>query len=56
MGENAVDTKVGPDLDGAGQNPRLEILDTIAYGFEGFIGNQAAFNIKEDVDASRRKC
>jgi MYXO-CTERM domain-containing protein len=50
IGENALDTKVGPDLDGEGNLPRVEIEDTIAYGFRGFIDNQAAFNLKEDVD------
>jgi hypothetical protein len=47
-GENAVDTKVGSTL----PRPRLTIRNTEAYGFRaGLIGNMAAFNIKETVDA-----
>jgi hypothetical protein len=47
-GENAVDTKVGSSL----PRPSLTIRDTEAYGFRaGLIGNMAAFNIKENVDA-----
>ena len=52
LGENALDTKVGADLDGRGANPRVEVRDTIAFGFSGFITNQGAFNMKEDVDAT----
>jgi hypothetical protein len=51
IGENAVDTKVGADLDGAGAPPKLTIRDTVAHGWRGAITNQAAFNLKEDVDA-----
>jgi MYXO-CTERM domain-containing protein len=52
MGENAFDSKVGPELDGNGANPRVLIRDTVAHGFVGFIDNQAAFLLKEDVDAT----
>lgn len=52
IGENAFDSKVGDDLDGAGANPVVVIRDTVAHGFTGFIGNQAAFLIKESVDAT----
>jgi hypothetical protein len=48
-GENAVDTKVGQAL------PRATIVirDTTAWGFRsGLIGNMAAFNLKEDIDAT----
>ena len=46
-GENAVDTKtiVG------GERARLTIRDTTARGFRGAIRNQAAFNLKEHVEA-----
>lgn len=50
IGENALDTKVGPDLDGSGGLPTVEIEDVVAYGFRGFIENQAAWNLKESVD------
>jgi len=50
VGENALDTKVGPDLDGSGSPPSVELEDVVAYGFSGFIENQAAWNLKEDVD------
>jgi hypothetical protein len=47
-GENAVDTKVNS----AAPRPHLTIRNTEAYGFRaGLIGNMAAFNIKETVDA-----
>ncbi|MFO0631847.1 MAG: choice-of-anchor Q domain-containing protein [Nannocystaceae bacterium] len=52
IGENAFDSKVGDALDGNGANPTVVIRDTIVHGFEGFISNQAAFNIKEAVDAT----
>ncbi len=52
MGENAFDSKVGPELDGNGANPKVVIRDVVAYGFTGFIGNQTPFNLKEDVDAT----
>lgn len=52
IGENAVDTKVDPSvLNGEGGRPRLSVVDTIAFGWEGVISNQAAYNIKENVDA-----
>jgi hypothetical protein len=48
-GENAVDTKAALDLPRA----RLVIRDTVAYGFQnGLIGNMAAFNLKENIDAT----
>jgi hypothetical protein len=47
-GENAVDTKVNSSAPRAS----LIIRNTEAYGFgKGLIGNMAAFNIKETVDA-----
>ena len=47
-GENAVDTKVNSTA----PRPGLTIRNTEAYGFRaGLIGNMAAFNIKENVDA-----
>ncbi len=52
IGENAIDTKVGHVVrDGRGTRPRLLVTDTVAYGWRGVIGNQAAYNIKELVDA-----
>jgi len=48
-GENAVDTKASPSL------PRSTIVirDTIASGFRnGLIGNMAAFNLKENIEAT----
>lgn len=50
IGENALDTKVGAELDGQGSPPSVEVEDTVVYGFRDFISNQAAFNLKEDVD------
>jgi len=50
VGENALDTKVGAELDGNGSPPTVELEDVVAYGFRGFITNQAAFNLKEDVE------
>ena len=50
IGENAVDTKVGAEGNGSGQPPRLRIVDTVARGWRGAITNQAAFNLKEEVD------
>lgn len=50
VGENALDTKVGAELDGNGSPPTVEIEDVVVHGFRGFISNQAAFNLKEDVD------
>jgi hypothetical protein len=47
-GENAFDAKVNHKAPRA----RLVIRDTLAWGFRhGMIGNMAAFNIKENVDA-----
>jgi hypothetical protein len=48
-GENAVDTKANPAL------PRASILvrDTMAWGFrDGLLTNMAAFNVKENVEAT----
>ena len=48
-GENAVDTKVGPTLPRA----NITIRDTVAYGFRrGLITNMAAFNLKENINAT----
>jgi hypothetical protein len=48
-GENAVDTKANPKLPRA----RIVIRDTQAWGFRGgFITNMAAFNLKENIDAT----
>jgi hypothetical protein len=49
-GENAVDTKA------SGSYPRATIVirDTVAYGFRdsAFMSNAAAFNLKENIDAT----
>jgi hypothetical protein len=45
-GENAFDSKT-PD---AGPRPRATFRDVVAHGFKGFITNQGAFNVKENVD------
>ncbi|MCX4247248.1 choice-of-anchor Q domain-containing protein [Paraliomyxa miuraensis] len=50
VGENALDTKVGAMLDGNGAPPRVELEDVTVWGFSGFITNQAALLLKEDVD------
>ena len=48
-GENAVDTKAAA----SNVRSRITIRDTIASGFRaGLIGNMAAFNFKEHVDAT----
>jgi MYXO-CTERM domain-containing protein len=48
-GENAVDTKTPPAVV---EPARLTIVDTVARGFGGgLIGNMAAFNLKENVQA-----
>jgi hypothetical protein len=48
-GENGVDTKVGLELPRA----TLTIRNTTAWGFRnGLIGNMAAFNLKEKIDAT----
>jgi uncharacterized membrane protein YgcG len=47
-GENAIDTKTP-----ASGRSTLTVRDSIAYGFGGgLIGNMAAFNMKENVDAT----
>ena len=45
-GENAFDSKT-PE---SGARPRAVFRDVVAYGFKGFITNQGAFNVKENVD------
>jgi hypothetical protein len=50
IGENAFDSKVGPDLNGNGQNPSAAFTNVLAYGWRESITNQGAFNVKEDVD------
>jgi hypothetical protein len=48
-GENAIDTKANTSLARA----TLTIRDTTAWGFrKGLIGNMAAFNLKENIDAT----
>jgi hypothetical protein len=47
-GENAVDTKVPNGAPRA----RLLVRNTDAWGFRGTIENQAAFNLKENVEAT----
>jgi hypothetical protein len=48
-GENAIDTKANASLARA----TLTIRNTTAWGFrDGLIGNMAAFNLKENVDAT----
>jgi hypothetical protein len=47
-GENALDTKVAPGSSRA----RITIRDTEAWGFGGTIRHQAAFNLKENIDAT----
>ncbi|RMG96464.1 MAG: DUF1565 domain-containing protein [Deltaproteobacteria bacterium] len=51
IGENALDTKVGDQLDGNGAPPSVRVTDVIAYGYRDVIGNQGAFNVKEEVVA-----
>lgn len=46
VGENAFDSKTPK----GGPRPRIVFRDVVAYGYKGFIGNQAAFNVKENVD------
>lgn len=48
-GENALDTKADASLPRA----RIVIRDTVAYGFQGgLLANMAAFNLKENIDAT----
>ncbi len=51
IGENALDTKVGDMGDGNGGAPKVRVSDVVAYGYRDVITNQAAFNLKEDIDA-----
>lgn len=49
-GENAIDTKT---METVSNRAELHVEDTVAYGYRnGFISNQAAFNIKESVEAT----
>jgi hypothetical protein len=49
-GENAIDTKT---YESAGFKATLRIKNTVAHGFKnGLIGNMAAFNLKENIDAT----
>ncbi len=47
-GENAIDTKT---LETA-PRARLVVRDTLTRGFRGAVENQAAFNLKENIDAT----
>jgi hypothetical protein len=48
-GENALDTKAANGLPRA----RIVVRDTVAFGFRnGLISNMAAFNLKENIDAT----
>jgi hypothetical protein len=47
-GENALDTKADPAFPRA----RVTITNTEAWGFKGSISNMAAFNLKENIDAT----
>jgi len=48
-GENALDTKTNASAPRA----TITVRDTVAYGFRnGLIGNMAAFNLKENIDAT----
>lgn len=47
-GENAIDTKTPT----TGPRARLVVRDVLAWGFRGAIENQAAFNLKENIDAT----
>jgi len=50
VGRSAIGTRVGPELNGSGARPRLDIEDTIAHGFRGFAPGQAALALEGDVD------
>ena len=50
VGRSAIGTRVGKELNGAGALPRLEVEDTTAYGFRGFVTGQAAFDLIDDVE------
>jgi len=49
-GENAVDTKASPSF----ARSTITIRDTVAFGFRdsAYVGNAAAFNLKENIDAT----
>ena len=51
IGDSAVETKVGLELDGSGSPPTLTVEDVVAFGFGGPGGDQGAFFIEEQVDA-----
>jgi hypothetical protein len=54
-GENAIDTKVQA---GISYRPKLFLRNIVAHGFTNtaYIGNRAAFNLKEGVDAVVDSC
>ncbi len=52
-GENAIDTKCPTK---SKTRPRITIRDCEIFGFRGPIGNAAAFNIKEDCEATIDRC
>jgi hypothetical protein len=47
VGENAFDSKTPA----SGPRSRIVFRSVVAHGFRGFIGNQGAFNLKENVEA-----
>src|SRR6185295_16784243 len=47
VGENAFDSKTPA----SGPRSRITFRNVVASGYKGFITNQAAFNLKENVDA-----
>jgi hypothetical protein len=58
-GENAIDTKVNidPAVLASGYRPNLVLRNIISYGFvPGYIGNRAAFNIKEKNETLIENC
>ncbi len=52
-GENAVDTKVVKDDWESAERMKITIRNVLAHGWvaDGFIGNRAAFNMKEKIEA-----
>ena len=52
-GENAIDTKMVTTNWNAVPRMRITVKNTVAHGFfrNGFIGNRAAFNMKEKIEA-----
>ncbi|HQV30257.1 MAG TPA: right-handed parallel beta-helix repeat-containing protein, partial [Calditrichia bacterium] len=52
-GENAIDTKIDDGAIANGYRPRITIRNVEAFGFvPGYISNRAAFNIKENIEAT----